>query len=57
MKIDENTAKEVVYNGRPYLVASDDCKDRFDANPAKYVGPASQSQQDQQQHQHKHGCC
>ncbi len=38
MEIEERSAKKVDYNGQTYFVASDDCKRRFLADPAKYTG-------------------
>ncbi|MDE3056794.1 MAG: YHS domain-containing protein [Bacteroidota bacterium] len=55
MKIEKSSAKEVEYNGKTYFVASEDCKTRFLADTAKYIGIAEHS--GHEQHQHKHGCC
>lgn len=55
MEIEENSAKKVVYNGQTYLVASDNCKTRFQANPAQYAAMGEHS--GHQRHSHKHGCC
>ena len=41
MGIDEKSARKVEYNGQTYLVASDDCKARFQADPARYAGKAA----------------
>lgn len=54
MEIEERSAKKIDYNGQTYFVASDDCKRRFLADPAKYTG---MSEHAGHQHGHKHGCC
>mgnify|MGYP003938173957 CR=1 FL=1 len=53
MQIDEKSAIKVVYDGRQYLVASERCRARFDADPAKFAA----IDQHASQHQHKRGCC
>ncbi len=58
MEIDENSARIVVYNGQTYLVGSDDCKARFQADPAKYAGKPMQSGSmgEHSHHGGGHGC-
>ncbi len=59
MTIDEKSAKKVDYNGQTYLVASDDCKARFQAEPAKYAGKTTESSSTSGHGHHGggHGCC
>jgi Cu+-exporting ATPase len=59
MEIDERSARKVEYNGQTYFVASEDCKARFQADPAKYAGKAAESGPTSSHGHHGggHGCC
>ncbi len=57
MQIDEKTARIVEYQGQAYVVASDDCKAKFQANPEKYTGKAVESAGQHSHHGGGHGCC
>ncbi len=42
MNIDEKkAAAQSVYNGKTYYFCAVSCKQKFDANPEKYLGPAA----------------
>jgi YHS domain-containing protein len=55
MNLEEKSAKMVTYDGRLYLVASDACKARFEADPGKYIDGADRPQHERRAH--RHGCC
>jgi len=59
MQIDEKSAKKVEYKGQTYFVASDDCKVRFQADPAKYADKIIEkgSTSSHGHHGGGHGCC
>ncbi len=58
-QINEKTVKIVEYQGKAYVVASEDCKTRFLASPEKYVGrTVDLSSASQRSHYGGgHGCC
>ncbi len=57
MGIDEKSPEKVEYKGQTYLVASDDCKSRFLADPEKYTAKAKESDSQHSHHGGGHGCC
>ena len=57
MGIHEKSAKKVDCKGQTYLVASDDCKSCFLADPEKYTGKAQESDSQHSHHGGGHGCC
>ena len=59
MEIDEKSARKVEYNGITYLVESDDCKARFQADPARYAAKVTKSGSTSSHGHHggRHGCC
>ena len=59
MGIDEKSARKVEYKGQTYFVASEDCKVRFQADPAKYIGRTTEAGSTSQHSHHggEHGCC
>jgi len=55
MNMEDRMGRKVVYKGRTYQVATDVCKERFEADPAKYA--VSDHTPDGQEVTHDHGCC
>jgi len=56
-RVDPKTAVASMYEGRAYYFESRENRDRFEAAPQTYVGPASGEPGDQGHRHHRGGCC
>ncbi len=54
MTVDTATAKSAIHQGRAYYFCSQDCREKFEANPALYVKPTTDTSPAKEHH---HGCC
>lgn len=61
MNVREDSLQRIEHNGHVYCFCSDDCKDRFLADPAKYEEmvqePAGVEGHSHRSHRHGCGCC
>jgi YHS domain-containing protein len=50
--VSTDTAKSAVYAGTVYYFCSNECRDRFEAAPEKYVGAEASREPKQMEHSH-----
>lgn len=55
--VDPKSAVATVYQGRAFYFESRENRDRFEASPQKYAGPASGEPREQGHRHHGGGCC
>jgi len=53
MKVDTAKAKSAVQDGHVYYFCSQDCREKFEADPATYLAPAA-SDSPTMEHRHEH---
>jgi YHS domain-containing protein len=51
MSVDTATAKTAIRGGHAYYFCSQECREKFEANPASYANTSSHPQEEH------HGCC
>ncbi len=56
-KVDPKTAVATIYQGRAYYFESRENRDRFEAAPQTFAGPASGEPDEQGHRHHGGGCC